>query len=141
VRLRALRADPDAFGSTLERELPLDDAAWRERVTGSAWFLAHPLGLVAGAVEEPGRAVLSSLWVSPAARGHGVGRRLVSAVADWAVTEGASELLARVFDDNATAAALWTSCGLVAGEETVVSRRDPTRTWRTWSRQLPRVSA
>ena len=110
-------------------------------MTGSAWFLAHPLGLVAGAVEEPGRAVLSSLWVSPAARGHGVGRRLVSAVADWAVTEGASELLARVFDDNATAAALWTSCGLVAGEETVVSRRDSTRTWRTWSPRLPPVSA
>ena len=110
-------------------------------MTGSAWFLAHPLGLVAGAVEEPGRTALTSLWVSPAARGQGVGRRLVTTVVDWAVQEGATGLEARVFDDNTVATALWVACGFAPGAETVVSRRDPTRTWRTWSRRLPRVSA
>nr|WP_255354617.1 GNAT family N-acetyltransferase [Geodermatophilus sp. Leaf369] len=119
----------------------MDAAAWRERVTGSAWFLSHPLGLVCGAVEEPGRVALSGLWVSPTARGTGQARRLVSAVEDWAVAQGATTVVARVFDDNAAATALWTSLGFVADDVTVVSRRDPTRTWRTWSRRLPRVSA
>ena len=42
VRLRALEADPSAFASTLQREAALTEQDWRDRIRGSAWFLAMP---------------------------------------------------------------------------------------------------
>ncbi|WP_242658144.1 GNAT family N-acetyltransferase [Klenkia brasiliensis] len=135
VRLRALAADPDAFGPTLDGERDLAADRWRERVTGAAWFLSHPLGLV-GATREDDDAVLSGMWVSPTARGQGVGRLLVGAVDAWAAGQGATRLVARVFDDNAPALGLWAALGFAVDGPVVVSRRDPSRTWRTWVRPV-----
>ena len=36
IRLRALEADPDAFGSNLEREAAFDTSMWQQRVAGFA---------------------------------------------------------------------------------------------------------
>lgn len=104
-------------------------------MTGSAWFLSHPLGLVSGTREDDA-AVLSGMWVSPTARGQGVGRLLVDAVHRWATDQGAARLVARVFDDNAPAVGLYTALGFVVDGPVVVSRRDPARTWRTWVRPV-----
>jgi hypothetical protein len=64
VRLAALADAPEAFASTLDRELRLDEATWRERVAASPWFLAwrdgKPVGLVAVLTEQPGS---TSGWV------------------------------------------------------------------------------
>ncbi|WP_229827901.1 GNAT family N-acetyltransferase [Klenkia taihuensis] len=135
VRLRALRADPDAFGPTLEGERDLTPDRWRERVTDAAWFLSHPPGLVSG-TREDGDAVLSGMWVSPTARGQGVGRLLVDAVHRWAAEQGAGRLVARVFDDNAPAVGLYAALGFAVDGPVVVSRRDPSRTWHSWVRPV-----
>ncbi len=87
--------------------------------------------------QEPGRAVLGAMWVAPSGRGQGVGVALVDAVAGWAAEHRATTLVARVFDDDAPALALCARLGFSPEGAVVVSRRDPSRTWRSWVRPLP----
>ena len=47
------------------------------------------------------------MWVSPAARGRGVGDLLISAVERWAVERGAKMLRLAVMPDNGKAIALY----------------------------------
>ncbi len=76
------------------------------------------------------------MWVSPAARGRGTGRLLVDAVDRWAREQQAQRLVARVFDDNTPAVGLYGALGFAVDGPVVVSRRDPSRTWRRWVRQV-----
>jgi ribosomal protein S18 acetylase RimI-like enzyme len=88
LRLRALLADPDCFGSTLEAEQGRPEGFWRESLRDKVWFVAmdsgQPGGLVA-CVTVPGRdgeRQLDAMWVEPATRGRGLGEALVRAVLD-----------------------------------------------------------
>jgi GNAT superfamily N-acetyltransferase len=94
VRLAALSADPLAFGSTLERELPLPEAHWRQRSeeaasgTGSTIYLAAdldraPYGMLGAFTPEDGSRHLWGMWVDPSRRGRGVGAALLNAVLAW----------------------------------------------------------
>src|SRR3954464_7652566 len=91
VRLRAVTTDPDAFGSTLERELARTDADWqRWFASGSVTIVATAagaeIGLVAGAHDSADPAVvqLMAMWVDPARRGTGTADALVAALVAWA---------------------------------------------------------
>ena len=53
----------------------------------------------------------ASIYVDRAARGRGVGRRLVEALADAAAATGHWKLLGLVFPENAASVALLRSCG------------------------------
>jgi ribosomal protein S18 acetylase RimI-like enzyme len=77
LRLRALREDPDAFGSTLEREQDRPDADWDFWVSDSliAFDGDEPLGM-ANLKIDGDEAQLFGMWVAPQARGQGVARRL-----------------------------------------------------------------
>ena len=97
VRLAALADAPEAFASTLDRELGFEEATWRERIAASPWFLAwrdgEPVGLVAVVTQQPGGASgwhLVSMWVSPQVRGSGVADGLVAAVTAHARAAGRS---------------------------------------------------
>jgi ribosomal protein S18 acetylase RimI-like enzyme len=97
VRLAALTDAPEAFASTLERELGFEETTWRDRIATSPWFLAwrdgEPVGLVAVITEPPGdsrRWHLVSMWVSPQARGSGIADRLVTAVTAYVGAAGAA---------------------------------------------------
>jgi ribosomal protein S18 acetylase RimI-like enzyme len=99
VRLAALADSPEAFASTLHRELAFEEATWRERMAASPWFLAwragEPVGLVAALTQPPGRAGewhLVSMWVSPQVRGSGVADGLVAAVTADARAAGVATL-------------------------------------------------
>jgi GNAT superfamily N-acetyltransferase len=93
LRLRALREDPLAFGSTLERELAFEPAKWQERVTSSAEsnqecvFVAEvpDRGLVgmAGSFTHGRHVIVYGMWVAPERRGGGVGGALLDAVLAW----------------------------------------------------------
>jgi ribosomal protein S18 acetylase RimI-like enzyme len=114
IRLRALEDSPDAFGRLLGEELLFDDGLWQERLSrpNVATFVAvmgeggDDAGLVTGAPYDEAVG-LFSMWVAPEARGRGVGGALIDTLVDWARSNGNSELLLDVGDDNEPAIALY----------------------------------
>jgi GNAT superfamily N-acetyltransferase len=86
LRLRSLLEDPDAFGSTHEREVAFDEPTWRSRVDGSggpavlACVDHTPVGIGAGWIYEPGRLMVVAMWTEPAWRGRGVGHQVLDEV-------------------------------------------------------------
>jgi len=115
LRLAALAEAPYAFGSRLADWQGDGDREerWRARlgIPGSFNVVAvlhgEPAGLASGVPAGAGVAELISMWVSPTARGHGVGDRLVQAVARWARQAGAGVLRLAVVPGNENAVALY----------------------------------
>jgi ribosomal protein S18 acetylase RimI-like enzyme len=99
VRLAALTDAPEAFASTLDRELGFDETHWRERIARGPWFLAwqeeQPVGLVTVGPQPPGRTQawhLMSMWVSPQLRGRGAADQLVAAAIEHVRAAGGSSV-------------------------------------------------
>jgi ribosomal protein S18 acetylase RimI-like enzyme len=117
LRLAALAEAAYAFGSRLADWQGDGDREerWRDRlgIPGSYNVIAvldgQPAGMASGvpAEDEEGAAELISMWVSPAARGHGVGDRLVRAVEQWARRAGARVIKLAVSEGNESAIALY----------------------------------
>ena len=118
IRLEGLQLDPDAFSSTFEREkaMPLDWFADRI-VNGNVFgvFKGDELLGVAGywrreGAKESHKAGLWGMYVRKAARGSGLGQRLIEAVTDHA--KGHVELLQlSVASDNEAAIQLYHKAG------------------------------
>lgn len=133
LRLVALEQDPGAFGSTLERELALPEARWRQRLSGArsrtlvATRDGADVGLVMGWPWEGESAVsgLFGLWVAPSARGAGVGGELTKGIVDWARRCSFERMRLHVWEANESALALYVAHGFVD-------------TGRTWSPPPPR---
>ncbi|WP_223839862.1 GNAT family N-acetyltransferase [Saccharopolyspora pogona] len=97
ARLRALAADPDAFGSTLDREWAESMEFWRERLARGPWFLAWSgraaVGVVAAVpARTSGEHQLEAMWVAPEWRRKGVAEALVDAVLSSSRTNGATSV-------------------------------------------------
>ncbi|MEC3992139.1 GNAT family N-acetyltransferase [Actinacidiphila sp. DG2A-62] len=116
LRLAALAEAPYAFGSTLAQWQGDGDREerWRNRlaIPGSHNVVAAgpdgPVGMAGGVPgEQPDAAELISMWVSPAARGRGVGDLLIAEITRWAAQRGATVLRLSVMPDNRAAAALY----------------------------------
>src|ERR1700735_4059183 len=77
VRLQALSEQPDAFGSTYEREVARTTADWQRWMSPGVTFILYEAagarGMVAGVRDETDLAVvhLMAMWVHPAIRGSG----------------------------------------------------------------------
>lgn len=149
IRLRALRSDPDSFGSTWASESARSAADWRERAERSATgaeravFVAVPpdgqwLGLVGvyRPGEPPADAEIVSMWVDPRARRHRLGERLISAGIDWAESTGADVLGLWVTRANSGAIALYSGLGF---EETGDIQPLPSNPCKEELRMLRRV--
>jgi ribosomal protein S18 acetylase RimI-like enzyme len=126
LRLRALADAPDAFARTLDEELAMPEARWRERAqanelgVSSAGFFAlyagGACGLAVGvwcAGETPS-VELNALWVAPEARRTGAGRALIEAVCDWARERGAARVELEVTATSLAAQALYRALGFTA---------------------------
>jgi ribosomal protein S18 acetylase RimI-like enzyme len=112
VRLAALTEAPYAFGSTWERERHNTAEQWRHAIEGRARFVAELEGRVvgmsaAGASDDVRAAALTSVWVAPQARGHGVGDSLVLAATAWASAKGYGQIVLWVTDGNHRAEKLY----------------------------------
>ena len=118
IRLEALLADPDAFGSTHAREAPRDEAGWRAWIDGGAVVLAsidgRDLGII-GVAGHPAQGALGvySVWVHPDGRGNGLGDGLVAAAIEVGFEMGAGRLLLDVAVENPHAIALYERHGFV----------------------------
>lgn len=136
VRLRSLREDGDAFGSSLSREEMFKESHWRMRVrTSPTWLAVGDDGSGLGCVSmilEPGspqddRHVLS-LWVAPEVRRRGIGWALLDAVRRAAVEEDARTVSLWVEDANHAAVDLTIRAGFTRTNERHALTRDPERT-------------
>ena len=84
LRARVLSTDPDAFGSTLEREQRFEEDDWRRRLRGGrsfvAWVDGAPVAMGGWSDAEPEACSVVSMWVDPAHRGRGIGASVLDAV-------------------------------------------------------------
>jgi len=132
VRLAALSANPEAFGSTFELEATYSDSVWQERMTASDFCLASVAGIDVGimsieAVDGDFGATcwIGGCWVAPEVRGQGVMRALMefidsqAQVRNWAV-QGLG-----VWQDNYSAIAAYERLGFEALGDPQPSTRQP----------------
>lgn len=124
MRLRALETDPDAFGSTAERERARPAAWWpiwakdsEEGTTQRTFVLDDGSGAFAGLTlvlldgEDAGVAELYAMWVAPEARGAGAVEALCDAAARWAAQRGSPALRLSVFAGNVLARRAYARAG------------------------------
>lgn len=116
LRHKALAEAPYAFSSTLAEWQGAGDLEqrWRDRLSipGSYNVVAlvdgRPAGMASGFPEDdPDVVWLHSMWVDPAARGLGVGDRLVAGIVAWAAKSGARTMMLGLIEGNANAEALY----------------------------------
>ncbi|WP_413802074.1 N-acetyltransferase family protein [Streptomyces iranensis] len=135
VRRTALAEAPHAFKSRLADWHRGGEERWRARleIPGAYHVVAlldgRAVGMAGGMPGDgdgdgdggsggDGRPPeLRSVWVSPEARGHGVGARLITAVENWALRTGATALRLAVIPGNAPAIALYERHGFAATRE------------------------
>jgi ribosomal protein S18 acetylase RimI-like enzyme len=115
VRLRALTDSLGENDPQYRQESAFTAAQWRRRLRDHAQFAAlvgsRPVGLIGAQQEDPETVYLYSLWLDPAARGHGLARPLVAAAVDWARGRRARIVTLRVAADNAVARGVYESLG------------------------------
>jgi ribosomal protein S18 acetylase RimI-like enzyme len=117
VRLRALHDAPDAFGDTAAAALGRGAEEWSGMVVNLPTFVAvvddADVGMVrcCGDASDPLTAWLLSMWVAPAARGLGIGDRLVDEVIGWARARGCRRVLLEVANENGAAIGLYARKG------------------------------
>jgi ribosomal protein S18 acetylase RimI-like enzyme len=89
-----------------------------------------------GVPTEDGQVELISLWVSPNARGRGVGDAILAEVERWARDRGAGALRLDVAEDNEGAARLYLRHGFAWTGELGELRADGVRRERVMAKPL-----
>jgi GNAT superfamily N-acetyltransferase len=131
IRLEALADDPDAFGSTYEREVDRPTEDWQRWFTGGAVFTAERargelIGLAAGWRDFQGEPIVwvASMWVRPSHRGVGVADDLLRAVLEWAASENMVAVKLMVLGGNIRASKLYERHGFYPTGNTAIRERD-----------------
>lgn len=137
LRLEALRSDPLAFGSTLEREREFSEETWRERchagasAADAALFVAiGPTGQrtgTVGAVRDGESLLVVGMWVRREWRGQGIGTRLMETLLDWDRSlRFPHRLILDVYPDQAGAVSLYRKLGFeFTGHERPLGHHPP----------------
>jgi len=119
LRLRSLKEDPDAFGTTWEKAKTYSHDDWIGQLTNLTTFFAVvdncDVGMVRGVIDKDnhGHAHLISMWVAPEARKMGIAKKLIEELMSWARGNGLSQLLLEVAENNSPAIALYKKLGFV----------------------------
>ena len=130
LRIEALSTEPDAFGSTLERELGRTEEEWKRWIAPNPTFLlesgGEPRGMVAGMQDsdDASTAHLMAMWVHPQARGTGAAASLIAAVRQWAGDIGAAQVRLKVVETNLRARRCYERCGFRATGRRFVREKD-----------------
>jgi ribosomal protein S18 acetylase RimI-like enzyme len=121
LRLAALRAEPEAFGSSPEHEKRLGDAWFQQVLRDNRVFAAFRDGPMCGlaAWRRNGVAKLAhvggiwGMYVAASERGRGTGRVLLDAVVADAKAQSVEALKLSVTATNTAARMLYDRCGFV----------------------------
>lgn len=136
IRLKSLLDSPDSFGSTYEREAPLQTEQWKARlkvspsihdaVTFASVEGGMFIGLLSCVIHDSSTrsAHLYQMWVSPEYRGNGVGTALVDQVKKWAYDRNIEKLVLTVTTTNTDAISLYKKAGFEAIGATELLRLD-----------------
>ncbi|CAM3667713.1 GNAT family N-acetyltransferase [Mesobacillus zeae] len=122
IRLEALRNNPEAFSSSYEEEKEMPDDAFANRlgneasITLAAKDESGLLGVVTLVREQKKkiahRANIFAMYVTPEARGKGVGKALMKEIIERARKyEGIEQIYLSVMSENEPAKKLYASCG------------------------------
>lgn len=114
LRLQALTDQPDAFGSTHQRELARTTPDWFRWIDPGPSFIlevteGEASGIVAGSHDgaDASTVQLLAMWVHPLARRTGAADLLVEAVLEWARSELADTATLWVTEGNWSAIRLY----------------------------------
>lgn len=122
LRLAALAEAPAAFGSSLSDWTGPGDTEqrWRGRLLSHALNVVltwdgDPSAMVSATAPDPDGVIeLNAMWVSPAARGHGLGDAAIRRVLEWATSsQHAHAVVLSVKAQNDAAIALYGRQGFV----------------------------
>jgi len=134
IRLRALKTNPEAFGSTYEKARQRDGEQWlqgmrRMMAAGRFQFVFDAercVGLAAIYREgTAGSGELCQMWVEPEQRGGSAATVLVRALLDWAEEAGVDRVELGVARDNERATRFYEKMGFVKTGECAIT--DPER--------------
>jgi ribosomal protein S18 acetylase RimI-like enzyme len=123
ARIAALTEAPQVFKSRLADWDTTGERYWRTRMERPDTYNAVALldgvvvGMVSGVPDDSGVPHLHSLWVSPEARGRGVGDLLIGGVRTWAAGTGAAVLKLAVVPGNDAAVGLYRRHGFAMTDE------------------------
>jgi GNAT superfamily N-acetyltransferase len=120
LRLEALRLAPNLFGANVRDVKARPDGFWRDFAAGDtsrAMFVADEghgaLAGIAGVMMRDGAtdAQFGALWVTPRARGLGLGRQLYDVRERWSSAAGAEAVTVRTSTENQPMQALLATAG------------------------------
>lgn len=118
IRLRSLKEDPDAFGTTHQQALEWDDQVWIDQAANIPTFIANVDSVDRGIVrvgsdlKDPTTGWVISMWVDQQARGRGVGVKLLSELIQWCEKQTSFKVLKLdVGDYNEAAIRLYEKIG------------------------------
>ncbi|MGI9665909.1 MAG: GNAT family N-acetyltransferase [Acidimicrobiia bacterium] len=122
LRLRALRDDPDSFDEVYEESLAEPDEYWIEMLVPTAdhpraqLLLAELDGVLVGiafssVASDLEEHRLGAMYVTPEARGRGVGRAIAEHAVAWGSGFGVDRFELWVTEGNAAAVGLYRSLG------------------------------
>jgi ribosomal protein S18 acetylase RimI-like enzyme len=116
LRLEALQADSHAFGSFYVEEVSSSETQWRARID-NMWFalvddqIVGMIGLLQDSGPGAHRGQIISLWIKPAYRGQGIGKKLVKHVQAFATAHGLRKLYLHVTSTQEGAINIYKTCG------------------------------
>jgi len=119
IRLKALKDTPDAFGSTIEKEIIYTEADWKQKLSRQdcKTIIAYsedsiPVGIAVGAPygDDAG---LFAMWVDSKQRGKGIGSLLIDTIITWAEEKQSNAIRLDVTDHNHAAITLYQAKGFV----------------------------
>ena len=142
IRLRSLRANPEAFGGTFEKESAEDEVTWREKFIKNDFLVASVGGQDAAMMfieildgDFGATCWIGGCWSDPAYRGKGLFRAMMQFVdaqdRDWKV-QGLG-----VWIDNYSAIAAYEKLGFIKMGDDTPSTRQPGKFHQRMIRKSP----
>ncbi|MBD8869990.1 GNAT family N-acetyltransferase [Nocardioides donggukensis] len=133
LRLRALADAPEAYCSTVERELAFTESDWRQRSGGLsvvAFAGGEPAAIGGGFSSTPGWMQVVGMWTAPEHRGRGLATAVLGELVHHARTQGQRVTL-DVVEGNTAAESTYTHFGFVpTGESEPLREGSDLLVWR-----------